>query len=185
MSNQPWSDDGLVQDAVHAGLAVDPTREPTVQAQKKRMLDGRAVIGTGGGRGIGRAHCLELAAQASEVVLAAEQASATAVRLDGVPGAVRRDEPAPLVPEKATRTAGPDIAVSLPAYDREFDAKLRWEAGRCDACGTLALPPRRRCLSCGGPTRAKTTAVVISYSRFVDSTRESRSRARHVELRGI
>jgi len=85
----------------------------------------------------------------SGVVLAAEQASATAVRLDGVPGAVRRDEPAPLAPEKATRTAGPDIAVSLSAYERAFDAKLRWEAGRCDACGTLALPPRRRCLSCG------------------------------------
>jgi len=36
----------------------------------------------------------------------------------------------------------------------------------------------------GGPTRAKTTAVVISYSCFVDSTRDSRSRARHVESQG-
>jgi uncharacterized OB-fold protein len=83
------------------------------------------------------------------VVLAAEQASATAVRVDGPPAAVRRDEPAPLAPEKVTRTPGPDIAISLPAYERAFDAKLRWEAGRCDACGTLALPPRRRCLACG------------------------------------
>ncbi|MBX6390232.1 MAG: OB-fold domain-containing protein, partial [Frankia sp.] len=83
------------------------------------------------------------------VVLAAEQASATAVRLGGAPGAVRRDEPAPLAPEKTTRTPGPEIAISLPAYERAFDSKLRWDAGRCDACGTLALPPRRRCLTCG------------------------------------
>ncbi|KQC37112.1 Zn-ribbon domain-containing OB-fold protein [Frankia sp. ACN1ag] len=82
------------------------------------------------------------------LVLAVEQGSATALRVDGVP-AVRRDEPALLAPEKLTRTPGPDIAISLAAYERAFDAKLRWDAGACDACGTLALPPRRRCLNCG------------------------------------
>jgi len=83
------------------------------------------------------------------VVLAAEQASVTAVRLDGPPAAVYRDEAGPVVPEKLSRTPGPDIAISLPAYERAFEVKLRWEGGQCDACGTLALPPRRRCLSCG------------------------------------
>ncbi|MEX5637193.1 SDR family NAD(P)-dependent oxidoreductase [Parafrankia sp. FMc2] len=33
------------------------------------MLDGRVVIVTGGGRGIGRAHCLELASQGATVVV--------------------------------------------------------------------------------------------------------------------
>ncbi|CAJ62159.1 MULTISPECIES: Zn-ribbon domain-containing OB-fold protein [Frankia] len=85
---------------------------------------------------------------AGGLVLAVEQGSATALRVDGVP-AVRRDSPALLAPEKLTRTPGPDIAISLAAYERAFDAKLRWDAGKCDACGTLALPPRRRCLNCG------------------------------------
>jgi len=40
-----------------------------VQAQGKRMLDGRVVIVTGSGRGIGRAHGLELAAQGATVVV--------------------------------------------------------------------------------------------------------------------
>ena len=40
-----------------------------MQAQGKRMLDGRVVIVTGGGRGIGRAHCLEPAAQGATVVV--------------------------------------------------------------------------------------------------------------------
>ncbi|WP_261566436.1 Zn-ribbon domain-containing OB-fold protein [Frankia gtarii] len=85
---------------------------------------------------------------AGGLVLAVEQGSATALRVDGVP-TVHRDEPALLAPEKLTRTPGPDIAISLAAYERAFDAKLRWDAGKCDACGTLALPPRRRCITCG------------------------------------
>jgi uncharacterized OB-fold protein len=41
------------------------------------------------------------------------------------------------------------IGVSLPAYDRAFDSKLGLQAGKCASCGTLALPPRHRCLECG------------------------------------
>jgi uncharacterized protein len=82
------------------------------------------------------------------VVLAVEQASATAVRLAGsVP--VVRDEPTPVAPPRLAATPGPDIAISLAAYERAFESKLRWEAARCDSCGTLAFPARYRCLGCG------------------------------------
>ena len=40
-------------------------------------------------------------------------------------------------------------AASTPILVRAFEPKLRWEAGRCDACGALAFPPRFRCIECG------------------------------------
>ncbi|MCW2784692.1 MAG: hypothetical protein JWP74_1209 [Marmoricola sp.] len=85
------------------------------------------------------------------LVLAVEQASATAVTVSAVPR-VRRDEATAIAVPRRTTTPGPDIAISLAAYERAFDSKLRWEAGRCDACGALALPPRFRCLECGSET---------------------------------
>jgi uncharacterized OB-fold protein len=45
--------------------------------------------------------------------------------------------------------ADASIAISLPAYERAFDSKLGLQAGKCASCGTLALPPRHRCISCG------------------------------------
>ncbi|MDO3395389.1 OB-fold domain-containing protein [Nocardioides sp. SOB44] len=85
------------------------------------------------------------------VAVAVEQASATAVRTGrGTTSlCLARDEPAAQSPATLRETPGPEIAISLAAYARAFDAKLRWEAGACDACGTLALPPRLRCLECG------------------------------------
>lgn len=80
--------------------------------------------------------------------LAAEQASLTAVHVDGVPAITQCVPTARPLPRTRT-TPGPDIAISLAAYDRAFDPKLRWEAGSCNACGTLALPPRHRCIECG------------------------------------
>ena len=82
------------------------------------------------------------------LVLAVEQGSATAVTVAGVP-AVRRDERSPTPLPAVTANPGPEIAISLAAYERAFEPKLRWEAGRCDACGALAFPPRYRCLQCG------------------------------------
>lgn len=41
------------------------------------------------------------------------------------------------------------MSISLSAYERAFDAKVRLAAGRCTACGTLSLPPRHRCIECG------------------------------------
>jgi uncharacterized OB-fold protein len=82
------------------------------------------------------------------IVLAVEQASVTAVHVDGIPEVSRLAPPACPVP-RTRDNPGPDISISLAAYDRAFEPKLRWEAGSCDECGTLALPPRHRCLSCG------------------------------------
>lgn len=85
---------------------------------------------------------------AGGVVLGIEQASATAVRVDGIPLVGRDEQPTQIVPT-LKHTPGPEISVSLAAYDRAFEPKLRWEAGACDACGHLAMPPRLRCLRCG------------------------------------
>ena len=62
---------------------------------------------------------------------------------------VMRREPAPQDVPTPRVTPGPEIRISLPAYERAFEAKVRLEAGRCPHCGTLALPPRHRCLGCG------------------------------------
>lgn len=83
------------------------------------------------------------------VVVAIEQASATAARLVSGGITIGRDEQVVRPLPELTETPGPDIAISLAAYERAFEAKLRWEAGSCGACGTLALPPRLRCLECG------------------------------------
>jgi uncharacterized OB-fold protein len=82
------------------------------------------------------------------VVLATEQASATALRVESVPPVVRDEPTAQPVPRSST-TPGPEIAISLASYERAFEAKLRWEAAKCGSCGTLALPARFRCLECG------------------------------------
>jgi len=88
------------------------------------------------------------ACDGDQVVVAAEQATAVAAAVTGQP-VVHRDEGVTNPEARSRTTPGPDIGISLPAYDRAFDAKVRWEAGSCDACGNLAMPPRRRCTACG------------------------------------
>jgi uncharacterized protein len=83
------------------------------------------------------------------IVAAVDQATISTATWE--PGAVlvlRQERPALEAPKRRA-TPGPEIKLSFAAYDRAFDAKLRWEAGRCPACGTLAFPPRFRCLGCG------------------------------------
>lgn len=83
------------------------------------------------------------------LVAAVEQATLSAVSWDPAGVRVVRDEPAPQAIPQRRASPGPDIKVAFTAYERAFDAKVRWEAGRCPACATLAFPPRRRCLGCG------------------------------------
>lgn len=40
--------------------------------------------------------------------------------------------------------------ISLPMYGASIGARLRLEAGRCAACGTLNYPPRTTCTHCAG-----------------------------------
>jgi uncharacterized OB-fold protein len=82
-------------------------------------------------------------------VLAIEQATVVLGDLAAGTVPVARDEVAPLPRPKGRFTPGTDISISLAAYARAFDAKLRLEAARCTTCGTLSYPHRYRCLNCG------------------------------------
>ena len=92
-------------------------------------------------------------------VLAVEQATVAAVELGGDQAVVLRDEARP-APRPMTAAGAPaDISISLAAYERAFDAKLRLEADRCTTCGTLAYPRRFRCLGCGSEAATDTVAL--------------------------
>jgi uncharacterized OB-fold protein len=82
-----------------------------------------------------------------EVVAAVEQATASAIGISGR-APVIRIEPAAKALERRTSTPG-EIKIAYTAYERAFDSKVRFQAGRCPSCGTLALPPRYRCIECG------------------------------------
>jgi uncharacterized OB-fold protein len=80
---------------------------------------------------------------------AVEQAAATVAELgSGSATVTRHERPAAPTP-KGTFAPGNDLPISLAAYDRAFDAKLRLEAARCTNCGTLSYPHRYRCIECG------------------------------------
>jgi uncharacterized OB-fold protein len=82
-------------------------------------------------------------------VLAVEQAAVAIAEVSGARVPVRRDEPVAQPVAAGRFLPGPDIAISLAAYDRAFEAKLGLKAARCQACATLSYPPRYRCLGCG------------------------------------
>jgi uncharacterized protein len=77
-------------------------------------------------------------------LFAAEQATVTGVRVGDGLAVVRRGEPPARPALKATVTPGKDIPVSLAAYDRAFEPKVRWEAARQAETGELDFPPRYR-----------------------------------------
>jgi uncharacterized protein len=83
------------------------------------------------------------------LVVALEQASLSAVDVKPLAPRLARVARPGLPLSSATPAAGPDIKFAFTAYERAFESKVRWEAARCVSCGTLALPPRWRCLGCG------------------------------------
>lgn len=122
---------------VIAGLAPKPTR-----------LLSRGGVGALPTTGASSAMFALAEAGPGDVVVATEQATAVGASVArAVP--TFRDEVAALPVPRTRTTQGPDIGISLPAYERAFEAKLRWEAGSCDVCGHLAMPPRLRCTACG------------------------------------
>jgi uncharacterized OB-fold protein len=92
---------------------------------------------------------------ASGLVAAVEQATLAAATWDPTGTAVERVEPAPHELPELRAAPGPDIKLAFTAYERAFDAKLRFLAGRCPTCGTLAFPERHRCLGCGAEGTAE------------------------------
>lgn len=108
--------------------------------------------------------------RAAGLVLAFEQATMRAVELEPGAATVQRDEPAPLPPPSTRAVADADIKISLPAYERAFDVKLRLAAGRCPHCGTLALPPRYRCLGCGAEGDSERVELPRNASVYTTTT---------------
>jgi uncharacterized protein len=92
-------------------------------------------------------------------ILAVEQATVAAADLEAGSVAVTRDEAAPLaLPEHHTNPGSP-MSISLAAYERAFEPKLRLEGAQCTTCGTLSYPPRLRCLQCGSEEATATVAL--------------------------
>ena len=87
--------------------------------------------------------------RAEGAVVAVEQATATAAKMGSGDTAVVRFAPTPRPLPKRKLASGGDIKISLAAYERAFDGKLRLAAGKCTACGALHLPQRYRCTECG------------------------------------
>jgi NAD(P)-dependent dehydrogenase (short-subunit alcohol dehydrogenase family) len=82
------------------------------------LLDGRVVIVTGGGRGLGRAHCLELARQGASVVV-----NDLGVGLHGEPGEAG-DSPAEQVVAEIEAAGGVAVADGTSVTDWDGMAKL-------------------------------------------------------------
>ncbi|HLG66237.1 MAG TPA: Zn-ribbon domain-containing OB-fold protein [Acidimicrobiales bacterium] len=87
--------------------------------------------------------------RASGLVAAVEQATVVAAGWEPTGTAVGREEPPARDLPARRSTPGAPMRIALTAYDRAFDAKVRWQAGRCPACGSLSFPPRYRCAACG------------------------------------
>jgi uncharacterized OB-fold protein len=83
-------------------------------------------------------------------LVAVEQASLSGIVVsDGVAN-VHRREPASRAMPDGVDAEGPQIPISLAAYERAFEAKTRWEAGKFTDSDDLDFPPRYRLADDGG-----------------------------------
>ncbi|WP_280266936.1 OB-fold domain-containing protein [Nocardia wallacei] len=81
---------------------------------------------------------------ADGLLVGVEQANLSGITV--VPGVteVRRVEPAPRELPAGEFVPGGDLPISLAAYERAFEAKVRWEAGCHGGSAELDFPPRYR-----------------------------------------
>jgi uncharacterized protein len=77
-------------------------------------------------------------------LVAVEQASLSGITVAGGEAQVNRREPAARPLPDGAVTPGADLPISLAAYERAFEAKVRWEAGRYAGSDQLDFPPRYR-----------------------------------------
>lgn len=77
-------------------------------------------------------------------LVAVEQANLSGIAVVDGAAQVHRHEPAPREVPENTLTPGADLPISLAAYDRAFEAKVRWEAGQYPDSEDLDFPPRYR-----------------------------------------
>ncbi|AYJ50370.1 OB-fold domain-containing protein [Rhodococcus sp. P1Y] len=71
-----------------------------------------------------------------------EQANLSGITVVSGPVTVHRIEPQPQVPRPSVTVPGIEIPISLAAYARAFESKVRWEAGRFEDGDALDFPPR-------------------------------------------
>ncbi|MBF6474643.1 MULTISPECIES: OB-fold domain-containing protein [Nocardia] len=91
------------------------------------------------------------------LLVGVEQANLSGIMV--VPGAarVRRNEPPARALPEVVSLPGADLPISLAAYERAFEAKVRWEAGRHGDSAELDFPPRYRV----GPDGTLSTAYTL------------------------
>ncbi|MDQ2636728.1 MAG: OB-fold domain-containing protein, partial [Actinomycetota bacterium] len=77
-------------------------------------------------------------------LVAVEQATLSGITVTGGVAELNRREPTPRPMPDGQYIAGADLPISLAAYERAFEAKTRWEAGRFAGSDALDFPPRYR-----------------------------------------
>lgn len=80
-------------------------------------------------------------------LIAVEQANLSGINVaggDSNQAAVHRHEPVARPVPPSVMTPGADLPISLAAYERAFEAKVRWEAGKHPDSDELDFPPRYR-----------------------------------------
>ncbi|MGX1811046.1 OB-fold domain-containing protein [Nocardia sp. NPDC055321] len=78
------------------------------------------------------------------LLVGVEQANLSGLIVAPGPVRVRRCEPPAREPLERAETPAADLPLSLAAYERAFEAKVRWEAGQHSGSTELDFPPRYR-----------------------------------------
>ena len=138
-----------------------PVATAGLDARDSAAICGRSTITlpTTGAASVGFLLAALISDNTTGTVLAAEQATLSLAELQA--GAVRitRDEPSAQPLPNSNQAPGSSVSISLSAYDRAFEFKLRLEAAACSACGSLSYPRRRRCINCGSEEPTTNTAL--------------------------